>query len=135
MRELELRVDYSYTVLGDLIQIRGGSYGNTGKRAIHSVEGYAKLYLVGDHFLQASYTYLNAVDDRRRRPAQRCPTTGSSLGASFNLVKNLLDVNVNLTVFGAYEDPNRVPAPPGGAAPAPLHRHDAATPPTSRSIG
>ena len=58
VRELELRADYSYTVLSNLIQIRGGIYGNTGKRAIHSVEGYAKLYLNGDHFLQASYTYL-----------------------------------------------------------------------------
>ena len=58
VRELELRVDYSYTVLSNLIQIRDGGYGNTGKRAIHSVEGYAKLYLNGDHFLQASYTYL-----------------------------------------------------------------------------
>ena len=43
------------------------------------------------------------------------------LGASFNIVKNLLDVNMNLNIFGAYEDPNRVPTGIAGtsAAPAP----------------
>jgi hypothetical protein len=108
VRELEVRADYSYTVLSDLIQIRNGSYGNTGTRAIHSVEGYAKLYLNGDHALWASYTYLYSIttDSGIDRAS---PNHWAVLGASFNLVKDLLDVNANLSIFGAYEDPNRIP--------------------------
>ncbi len=115
VRELELRADYSYTVLSNLIQILGGQYGNTGKRAIHSVEGYAKLYLNGDHFLQASYTYLNSTTTDAG-VVRTTPNHWVVLGASFNIVKNLLDLNMNLAVFGAYEDPNRVPT--GSAASA-----------------
>ncbi|MCU1276930.1 MAG: TonB-dependent receptor [bacterium] len=108
VRELVLRADYSYTVLSNLIQIRSGIYGNSGKRAIHSAEGFAKLYLNGDHFLQASYTYLNSTTTDAG-VIRTTPNHWVVLGASFNLVKNLLDVNMNLAVFGAYEDVNRVP--------------------------
>ncbi|MGZ3405132.1 MAG: TonB-dependent receptor plug domain-containing protein [Polyangia bacterium] len=108
VRELEVRADYSYTVLSNLIQIRGGIYGNTGKRAIHSAEGYAKLYLNGDQFLQASYTYLNSTTTDAG-VIRTTPNHWVVLGASFNLVKNLFDVNMNLSIFGAYEDVNRIP--------------------------
>ncbi len=115
VRELEVRADYSYTVLSNLIQIRNSQYGNTGKRAIHSAEGYAKLYLNGDHFLQASYTYLNTTSTDQGQ-VRTVPNHWIVLGASFNLVKNLLDVNMNLSVFGAYEDVNRIPTGAAGAA-------------------
>ena len=113
VRELEVRADYSYTVLSDLIEIRNTQYGNTGKRAIHSVEGMAKLYLVGDHFLQASYTYLHtdALDVGVDRST---PNHWFVVGGSFNIVKNLLDLNFNLSLFGAYEDANRYPSSKGG---------------------
>ena len=120
IRELELRADYSYTVLSDLIQIRGGLYGNTGKRAIHSVEGYAKLYLQGDHVLQASYTYLDAVSTDAG-VIRQAPNHWFVIGGSFNLVKNLLDVNMNLTLFGAYEDPDRYPSSTTGGVGGPNH--------------
>lgn len=115
IRELEVRADYSYTVLSNLIQIRGGQYGNTGKRNIHSAEGYAKLYLNGDHFLQASYTYLNSTTTDSG-VIRTTPNHWVVLGASFNIIKNLLDVNMNLSVFGAYEDVNRVPTGMAGTA-------------------
>jgi iron complex outermembrane receptor protein len=108
VRELELRADYSYTVLTDFIQIRNSIYLNTGKRGIHSVEGYAKLYLNGDHFLQASYTYLYSITSDSG-VLKATPTHWVVLGSSFNLIKNMFDVNTNLSVFGAYEDPNRFP--------------------------
>jgi len=38
------------------------------------------------------------------------PNHWAVLGGSFNLVKHLLDVNVNLAIFGAYQDPNRYPS-------------------------
>jgi outer membrane receptor protein involved in Fe transport len=114
VRELELRADYSYTVLSNVIQIHQNQYGNTGKRAIHSVEGYAKLYLQGDHFLQASYTYLyaNTTDLGVIRTE---PNHWFVIGGSINLVKGLLDFNFNLAIIGAYEDPNRYPSGPAGA--------------------
>jgi len=87
----ELRADYSYTLLSNVIQIRTGVYSNTGRRAIHSSRAYAKLYLSGDHFLQASYTYLNATTTDAG-VLRNMPNHWVVLGASFNLVKNLLDV-------------------------------------------
>jgi outer membrane receptor protein involved in Fe transport len=113
VRELELRVDYSYSILKDVIQLRESVYGNTGDRAIHSVEGYAKLYLNGDHFLQASYTYLYAYASDVG-VVRALPNHWVVLGGSFNIVKNLLDLNFNLRVFGASQDPNRYPGGPGG---------------------
>jgi len=112
IRELELRVDYSYTLLSRLIQIRNGAYGNSGTRGMHSVEGYARLYLNGDHSLYASYTFLRSTtSDAGIVRAE--PNHWIVLGGSFNIVKQLLDVNINLNIYGAYEDPNRVP---GGTA-------------------
>ncbi len=118
VRELELRVDYSYTFLQDVITIHNGAYGNSGSRAIHSVEGYGKLYLAGDHFLQASYTFVYSITSDQG-VVRNVPQNMFSMGASFNLVKNLLDVNMNLNVFGAYLDPNRYvsgPSPLPGAS-------------------
>lgn len=115
IRELELRADYSYTVLTDVLEIRNGTYGNTGKRAIHSAEGYAKLYLNGDHFLQASYTYLHS-ETTDVGVDRSIPNHFISLGGSFNIIKNLLWLNFNLNVFGAYEDPNRYASATGGPA-------------------
>jgi outer membrane receptor protein involved in Fe transport len=114
IREVEVRADYSYTVLSNLIQVRDGNYGNTGKRAIHSAEGFAKIYLNGEHFLQASYTYLYAVTTDAG-VVRTTPNHWATVGGSFNLVRSLLDVNFNLGVFGAFEDPNRVPTASTGA--------------------
>jgi outer membrane receptor protein involved in Fe transport len=115
VRELELRVDYSYTFLSNLILIRGGSYNSSGSRGIHSVEAFAKLYLEGDHFLTASYTFLYAISSDSG-VLRNVPNHWASLGASFNLVRKMLDVNANLLVTGAYEDVNRYPS---GSAPIP----------------
>jgi outer membrane receptor protein involved in Fe transport len=111
VRELELRVDYSYSFLDHFIVIRDGAYTNSGQRAIHSVEAFAKLYLTGDHFITASYTFLHSITSDVGA-LRNLPSHWVSLGASFNLVTNLLDVNMNLLVTGAYEDPNRIPAAP-----------------------
>ncbi len=112
MRELELRLDYSYTFLDNLIQVRSGNFANSGKRSIHSVELYSKVYLHGDHFVQLSYTFLNT----RTSDAgvmRVTPNHWLTIGVSFNLVKRMLDVNANLNVFGAYADPNRYPSAAG----------------------
>jgi outer membrane receptor protein involved in Fe transport len=114
VRELEVRVDYSYSVLSSLIQISQNRYNNTGRRGIHSAEGYAKLYLAGDHFLQASYTFLYSVatDGGALR---NTPNHWAVFGGSFNIIKSLLDLNINLMIFGAYQDPNRYAASSAGS--------------------
>jgi len=109
VRELELRVDYSYTYLSNTILVREGGYTNSGARGIHSVEAFGKLYLNGDHFLTLSYTFLHSVTTDSG-VQKNMPSHWVSLGASFNLVKNTLDVNANLLVTGAYSDPNRYPS-------------------------
>jgi outer membrane receptor protein involved in Fe transport len=108
IRELEIRLDYSYTYLDNFILIKGGNWTNTGQRGIHSAELFSKLYLNGDHFLTASYTFLysSASDAGVLR---NVPNHWVSLGASFNVIKSHFDLNANLMVSGAYEDPNRVP--------------------------
>ena len=112
VRELELRLDYSYTFLDNVIQVRSGSYDNTGKRSIHSVELYGKLYLTGDHFVQLSYTFLDARTSDAG-VVRNTPNHWVTVGVSFNLVQGLLDVNANLSVFGAYQDPDRYPSGAG----------------------
>ncbi|MCU1279870.1 MAG: TonB-dependent receptor [bacterium] len=109
VRELVVRVNYSYTVLSDVITIQHSSYVNTGRRGIHSVEGYLKLYLNGDHFLQASYTYLHQ-SSTDFGVVTAAPHHWISVGASFNLIKNTLAVNTNLLVTAAYDDSNRYPS-------------------------
>jgi iron complex outermembrane receptor protein len=109
VRELELRADYSYTVLNNVIRINGGRYNNGGSRAIHSAEGYGKLYLAGDHYLQASYTYLYSTTSDSGI-VRSLPNHWFTIGGSFNLIKSLFDVNANLTIIGSYEDPNRYAA-------------------------
>jgi outer membrane receptor protein involved in Fe transport len=118
VRELELRLDYSFTLLDDLIQVRNFSYLNTGERRIHSVEALGRLYLNGGHYVTASYSYLYSITSDSG-VLRSLPNHTLSLGASFNLVSNLFDVNANVLVTGAYEDPNRHPAystPVPGAA-------------------
>jgi len=129
VRELELRVDYAYTFLDQIIQISAGRYGNTGKRAIHSVEAFARIYLQGDHFLQAAYTFLHATTSDVGI-VRANPNHVISLGASFNLVKNVFDLNANLLVTSAYEDLNRYPTSQSPVAACPAGVTGCATPTT-----
>jgi outer membrane receptor protein involved in Fe transport len=119
VRELQLRLDYAYTILDNLIVIRNdGLYQNSGRRAMHSVEFLGKLYLVGDHFLTLGYTFL-AISQSDAGQVTASPRHWFTLGAVFNLLKHRhidLDVNTNLNVFGAYNDPNRYIS---GAGPLP----------------
>jgi outer membrane receptor protein involved in Fe transport len=108
VRELELRLDYAYTYLSNFIITKESRYVASGQRGIHSVEALANLYLHGDHFLTASYTFLYAVTSDSGY-AKNSPNHWVSLGATFNLVTNLLDLNMNLLVTGAYAKPDRVP--------------------------
>ncbi len=110
VRELGVRADYSYTVLDHNIIVADGRYKNSGRRGIHNAELLAKLYLDGDHALSASATYIE-IASRDRGLFRALPTYWLSIGAVFSLIQNRLDVNANLLVTGALDDPNRVVDP------------------------
>ena len=118
IRELELRADYAYTFLDQLITIRDGSYHNSGSRSIHSVEAMARLYLRGDHYLTASYTFLH-TDDSELGVIRALPSHWLSLGGTFTVVKSLLDLNANLLLTTAQTDPNRYPSQAASVPPCP----------------
>jgi outer membrane receptor protein involved in Fe transport len=111
VRELELRIDYSYTVLDNLILREGQQFANSGTRAIQSVEAFARLYLHGDHFLQAAYTYLDSYSSQAAMRGM--PNHWFSLSAVVNVIKSHFDLNATLTVLGPFEDPKRYPSGPG----------------------
>ena len=110
VRELGVRADYSYTVLDHNIIVADGRYKNSGRRGIHNAELLAKLYLEGDHALSVSTTYIE-IASRDRGLFRALPSYWLSFGAVFNVVRSYLDVNANLLVKGALDDPNRVVDP------------------------
>jgi len=110
VRELGVRADYSYTVLDHNIIVADGRYKNSGRRGIHNAELLAKLYLEGDHALSASATYIE-IASRDRGLFRALPTYWLSIGAVFSLIQNRLDVNANILITGALDDPNRVVDP------------------------
>ena len=107
IRELDFRVDYSYTYLQNLIQIIGGRYQNTADRGIHSAELLAKLYVEGGHRLELSYTWLR-VNTEDVGAQKAVPENWFNLGAVFNLIDHRLSATSTLRVVGATEDANRL---------------------------
>ncbi len=115
IRELNLRLDYSYTLIQDRIVILSGTYENAeGTSAIHSVEFQSRLDLKGGHAFTFAYTFLYSFGDSEVNGGvfRSIPNHWFSMAGVFNLVKNSkwqLDLNSTLRVLGAFEDPNRVP--------------------------
>jgi len=107
IRELSFRVDGSYTKLTNLIQVNSGSYGNSGDRAMSSVEFLGKLYLQGGHRFELAYTWLR-VASADRGVFKSLPENWFNFTTVFNLVSNKLTGTTNLKVAGATEDPNRL---------------------------
>lgn len=108
IRELQLRLDYSYTLLDNVIVVQNSRYQNAGARSLHSVEFLGKLYLTGEHAITLGYTFLTG----RSRDSGRLrnfPNHWFTIGAVFNVITGRLDVNANLNVFGSFEDPNIYP--------------------------
>ena len=106
IRELDLRADYSYTVLDNYISFIAGRYANTGQRGIHSAEFLAKLYLKGGHRFEAGYTF-NVVEMSDKGAFHSIPNNWLSLGALNQLVPDRMELSTVLRVYGSFEDPNR----------------------------
>ena len=107
IRELNFRVDYSYTRVQNLIQIQAGQYANTADRGIHSVEFLGKLYVQGGHRIELGYTWLvvNTADKGRLRAM---PEHWFNLLGVFNIVDDKLRATTNFRILGAQEDANRM---------------------------
>ncbi len=106
IRELDLRADYSYTVLNNYISFIAGRYANTGQRGIHSAEVLAKLYVQGGHRFEMGYTY-NRIEMSDKGAFHAIPNNWFSLGAVNQVVPGRLELSTVLRVYGAFEDPNR----------------------------
>lgn len=107
IRELNVRADYSYTRVQNLIQIQQGRYYNADERGMHSVEFLGKLYFTGGHRVELGYTWLQMnMADRGRFRAM--PEHWYNLAGIFNVIDDKLLLSTNLRITGAMEDPNRL---------------------------
>ncbi len=107
IRELSFRLDYSYTRLRNTIQVVSGRYENTADRGIDPAEALAKLYVVGGHRLELSYTFLRmATADNGYHKS--LPEHFFHLAGVFNLIDDKLTATTDLRVSGSMEDPNRL---------------------------
>ena len=106
IRELDLRADYSYTVLDGYISFVAGRYANSAKRGIHSAEFLAKLYLSGPHRFELGYTF-NRMDTDDKGTFGSMPNHWFNLSAVNSIIKDRLELATVLHVYGAFEDPNR----------------------------
>jgi outer membrane receptor protein involved in Fe transport len=107
IRELTLRLDYSYSVLDHVIEVTNGRYDNSARRGISSSEVLARLYLTGDHRIQLGYSFLRIVDSGKGYVLS-APNHWITLAGSFTLVPGRLEATTSLYVAAATEDPNRV---------------------------
>ncbi len=106
IRELDLRIDYSYTTLENFIQFVAGRNANTGDRGIHSAEFLAKLYLKGGHRFELGYTY-NRIDMADKGAFHSVPNNWFNVSSVNQLIPERLELATVLRVYGAFEDPNR----------------------------
>ncbi len=106
IRELDLRVDYSYTTLTNYISFIAGRYANTGERGIHSGELLAKLYIKGGHRFELGYTY-NRIEMSDKGAFHAMPNNWLNVAMINQLVPGRMELSTVLRVYGAFEDPNR----------------------------
>lgn len=112
VRQWDLRASYSYSILEGLIRIVQGRYVNSTERAIHAVEFFSDLHLIGGHRFFLSYTYArqHGASELDGGVFRSVPNHWFTTGASFQLMERrgwALFANTTLRVIGAFEDPDR----------------------------
>jgi outer membrane receptor protein involved in Fe transport len=106
IRELSFRIDGSYTLLQNLIQVQSGNYRNTADKALYSVEFLGKLYVQGGHRIELGYTWLRG-DSADKGRMRYIPEHWFSLGGVWALASKLT-ATTTLKVTAATEDANRL---------------------------
>jgi outer membrane receptor protein involved in Fe transport len=107
IRELNFRMDVSYTRVQNLIQIQSGRYQNAADRGIASVEFLGKLYIQGGHRIELGYTYMN-MNTADKGEFRAMPEHWFNLLGVYNVSDDKLRAFTNLRVLGAMEDANRL---------------------------
>jgi outer membrane receptor protein involved in Fe transport len=112
IRQWGLRLNYSYTILENLIRILQGRYANSTERAIHAVEFFSDLYLEGGHRLTVSYTWARqwGASELDGGVFRSVPNHWFTAAGAFKILQRghwQLWANTTLRVIGAFEDPNR----------------------------
>jgi outer membrane receptor for ferrienterochelin and colicin len=107
IRELNFRLDYSYTHIENLIQVVSGRYQNTADRGVHSAEFLGKLYIQGGHRLELAYTFMQ-INTADKGEFRAMPEHWFNLLGVYNVVDDKLKATTNLRVLGAMEDANRL---------------------------
>jgi outer membrane receptor protein involved in Fe transport len=106
IRELDLRVDYAYTILQNYVAYIGGANANTGDRGIQSAEFLAKLYLKGGHRVELGYSF-NSINMDDKGDFMTVPNHWFTLRSVNTIVPDKLSVATMLHIYGSFEDPNR----------------------------
>jgi outer membrane receptor protein involved in Fe transport len=106
IRELSFRIDGSYTLLQNLIQVQSGNYANTADKALYSVEFLGKLYVQGGHRIELGYTWLRG-DSADKGRMRYIPEHWFNLGGVWALA-NKLTATTTLKVTASTEDANRL---------------------------
>ncbi|MBK6846245.1 MAG: TonB-dependent receptor [Proteobacteria bacterium] len=115
VRELTLRADYSYTWITDFIAEVGNQFNNVPGIGTHAVELLAQLALTAGHSLSLGYSFNDsAIKDLGK--LRSLPNQWFVLQAVFNLWRERLLLNTNLTVTGSLEDPNLIGRTPFGTS-------------------
>jgi outer membrane receptor protein involved in Fe transport len=106
IRELSFRIDGSYTLLQNLIQVQSGNYANTADKALYSAEFLGKLYIQGGHRIELGYTWLRG-DSADKGRLRYIPEHWFSLAGVWALASKVT-ATTTLKVTGATEDANRL---------------------------
>ncbi len=112
LRVWEIRANYSYTHLKDMIRILDGQYRNSPDRAINAVEFLTNVEMLGGHSLLFSYTYVrqHGSGESDGGIIRGVPNHWFAATGVFNVLAKprwRLDLNSSIRVIGAFEDPNR----------------------------
>jgi hypothetical protein len=118
IRALQLRADYSYTLLDGLILVSRGRYQNSridsstgdepSQRYIHAVEASARMR-IGAHDLSLGYSFLHITTNDRGLLRSVSPHNLSA-GWVIALLPGLLDFNGTLLIYSTNDDPNITPS-------------------------
>ncbi|MCA9519383.1 MAG: TonB-dependent receptor [Myxococcales bacterium] len=119
IRQLYLRVDYSYTLMSDVINRPRGVFQNTGERALHSVEFLLRMTFKGDHEFWLGYYFFRGHDNKLG-DIRNVPNHTIMAGFRVHLYKQYVELIASLVIHGGMEDLNKVDYPlyePGATAP------------------
>jgi outer membrane receptor protein involved in Fe transport len=112
IREWSARINYSYTILDNMVRILNARYVNSDRRAVNAVEFFSGLYLKGGHQLGLSYTFSQIYGEAELDGGmmRSVPNHWFATQLMFKVMEHKgwkLFVNSTLRVIGGFEDPNR----------------------------